>query len=542
VKGIEPIPPSQPPPRRRRPWWLRLLLLALILGGSGILLITGLVIAVAILWQKPAFQTWVFRMSIEHQSARIEPPAPAAVPTDGVPYADPGWKAAEAATPDQLFRPERIWTAHLEFGADGWRDLGPRRVPTLPDWRRPDGTLQLRNPAAIRPGVAGVFGFDLPWSRGDFEFGGVRFTNAAIRFKGNGTFLDSLGSYRRPFKVDVAKKAKGRHLAGLATLNLHNLTADRSCLSDTLAYEFYRDAGVPAPHTTFVRLFLTVGGRFERRPLGIYLLVENPDADWTRRTFGTEGVALFKPSTPEFLADLGDAWVPYHEIYDPKTRTTPAQRSRLVELARLVTHADEAEFARRIADLVDLDNAARFLACEALMANFDGLLCNGQNFLLWLDPRSNRFGFGPWDLDHSWGEFGWIGSARDRERAALFHPWVGPNRFLERLFAVDEFRTRYRAELIRLLDTLFVPDRLNRRIDELAAVLRPALAEEAGRRRENFERAVAEPGPDDGAEPPKGGDGRPTHRLKRFISARSTEARAQLEGRSEGVRPERRGL
>lgn len=534
---IEPVPATSPP-RRRRPLWLRLLLLALIVGGSLVLLVTGLVLAVAILWQKPEFQTWVFQQFIEHQSTHIEPP-PA---TPAASFDDPGWKAAEIGSPPELFQPSRIWTAHLRFTTRQWQGLGPHRIPTLPDWRLPDGTLQLRNPAAERAGVAGVFGFDLPWSRGDFEFGGLRFTNAAVRFKGNGTFLGELRSYRRPFKIDLARGAKGRNLAGLTTLNLHNLTSDRSCLSDTLAYEFFRDAGVPAPRTTFARVFLALDDRFSDRLLGLYVLVENPDTDWTRRTFTTSGVALFKPVTPELFKDLGDAWVPYHQVYDPKTKTTPAQRSRLVELARLVSHADDAEFARQLGNLVDLDNTARFLACEALLSNYDGILCNGQNFLLWLDPRSGRFGFSPWDLDQSWGAFGWIGSSRDRESADLFHPWVGPNRFLERLFAVDAFQSRYRAELRRLVDTLFVPDRLIHRLDELAAIIRPAIAEQSSQRLEQFEIAVgttaSEPTTNTTSQA-HGKDQDETHQLKRFFAARAEEARAQLEGRSPGVRPQR---
>ena len=142
----------------------------------------------------------------------------------------------------------------------------------------------------------------------------------------------------------------------------------------------------------------------------------------------------------------------------------------------LVSTANFRDFALKIGDYLDLDAAARFLATESLLANYDSILMNGQNFLLWFNPRTQRFGFSPWDLDHCWGEFPWVGSPKDREQASIFHPWVGSNLFLDRLFAVPDFKARYRREMTRLLDTLFIPDRLGRRIDELAAVIRPAVS------------------------------------------------------------------
>jgi len=107
--------------------------------------------------------------------------------------------------------------------------------------------------------------------------------------------------------------------------------------------------------------------------------------------------------------------------------------------------------------------------------NYDSILADGQNFYLYLDGRSNQFGFIPWDLDAAWGHF-WLGTKPELERASIWHPWVGENRFIERVMAVEEFRHIYRAHLEDFLTRLFVPERLHRRIDEIAAVLRDPIA------------------------------------------------------------------
>jgi spore coat protein H len=207
----------------------------------------------------------------------------------------------------------------------------------------------------------------------------------------------------------------------------------------------------------------------------------------------------------------------------------------VIDLARLTTHASEADFAARIGEFLDLDAFARFLACETILANFDGILNTGQNYLIYLDPRTDRFGFIPWDLDHSWGEFPFAATADERERASIWHPWLGENRFLERLMGVPTFRDRYRAEMERLLSTQFVPERLSRRLDELAAVVRPFIAEESAHRLTQFELAVSDRvtgGPRDGN--PFDAN-RPVFQLKRFFHARAASVREQLDGRSEGV-------
>jgi len=369
----------------------------------------------------------------------------------------------------------------------------------------------------------------------------VDYRNVAVRFKGNGTFVEAQRSYKRPFKIDLGKGAANRKLGNRRVLNLHNLAADKSFLSDTLAYEFFREAGVPAPRTAFARVRLSREGAFEGRLLGLYLLAENLDEDWAREFFGVERMSLFKPVTTEPFEYLGEDWSAYEGIYDPKTAVGPWQQQRLIDLARLVTCADQATFAARIGDLIDLDEFARFLACEAMVANYDGILNTGQNYLLYLNPWGGHFGFVPWDQDHSWGEFGMVGTTDQRARANVWRPWLGENRFLERMLTLGAFRQRYRQELEWLRAHLFVPERLGRRIDALAEVVRPFVAEESSERLGRFERATggtmvahsegkpAKPGP-------------PVHSYKQFFTARARSVGAQLAGQEVGVVLSRGGI
>jgi RNA polymerase sigma factor (sigma-70 family) len=445
----------------------------------------------------------------------------------------PRLNAASVHSAKDLYQTTNIWLAHLTLSREQWKALEPKRIGALPNFLRPDGTALLRNPKAQRSGLAGVLGFDFNWTRADFEFGGAPFTNVAVRLKGNGTYLSSLYGPKRAFKVDLNKFTKGQKLGGLDDLTFNNLVGDHSFMSDALGYEFFRDAGVPAPRTAYAWTTVSVASEFERKPLGLYLMVEPVDA-----TFAAERLSkktqIFKPVTYQLFEHIGDDWSSYSAIYDLKTKATAEQQRRVIEFARLVSFANDAEFARRLGDFLDLDEFARFLAGEVLLSSYDGILSDGQNFYVYLDSRSNKFGFIPWDLDLAWGSFFLLGTTRQREQASIWHPWVGQNRFLERVMAVDEFRKIYRAHLEDFSARLFVPARLNRRIDDFAAILRSPVAAESDFRLDKFEQAMGNRPVKPSRGGPQGAD-RPAHRLKRFIEKRAVSVREQLDGKSDGV-------
>ncbi|MBK8001538.1 MAG: CotH kinase family protein, partial [Verrucomicrobia bacterium] len=407
-------------------------------------------------------------------------PAPAALPT-----------AHAVRTARDLYQTTNIWLVHLSFSADQWEVMQPKRITPLPHFMQRDGTVLLRNPEAQRGGLAGVLGFDFDWAHADLDFSGLRFTNVAARIKGNGTFLGSLYGEKRSLKVDLNKFVKGQRLGDVDELTLNNLINDYSSMSDALAYEFFRDAGVPAPRTAYAYVDVSVEGKWPKKPLGLYAMVEPVDADFALDHFGSRRTPIFKPVTYQLFHHLGDDWSAYADIYDLKTKATTEQQQRVVDFSRLLTHAADEEFARRVGEFLDLEKFARYLACEVLLSNYDSFLSNGQNFHLYLDPTSNKFGFIPWDLDLSWGGFFLLGTNREREQASIWHPWVGRHRLLERIIVVKSFRELYRANLEELLVRQFVPERLHRRIDELAAVIRGPVAAESDFRLGRFEHAIS---------------------------------------------------
>jgi spore coat protein CotH/DNA-directed RNA polymerase specialized sigma24 family protein len=460
------------------------------------------------------FIVWSVRLEARRMDGSARPWAgnPAALRLDGRMVRNAG----------DIYQRTNIWLTHLRFTREQWRALDAKYIGTMPNFLKPDGMPLLRNPNAQRAGINGVLGYEFDWSRGDFDFAGAGFSNVAVRVKGN---LASLCAPKRSFKVDLNKIVKGQKLGGVDELVFNCLYWDYSCLYEALGYEFYRDAGVPAPRTAYAWLTATVEGR--RKPLGLYLMVEQVGDEFAKERFGSKKTPIFKPVTYDLFKHLGDTWSSYAAIYDLKTEASEEQLRRVMEFAKLVSSANDEKFAAEAGEFLDLDGFARFLASHVLLASYDSILTDGQNFYMYLHPRSNKFGFIPWDLDAAWGNF-WIASKRELERASIWHPWVGKNRFIERVMGLEEFRRLYRGHLEDLLARVFVPEQLVRRIDEMAAVIREPVAAESEFRLGKFEQALGWDVPSDEA-------GMEGHRLKRFINARARSVRRQLDGQSKGM-------
>jgi spore coat protein CotH len=513
--------------------WKRLLKAPSIALVSVLALAGFIALTSTILWKNGRLLPWLVEFGARQQVKKT--------PELGVPAT--AWEGANRnqalpQTAAELFRATNIWPVTLQFTATQWLALAPRRVPPVANIMQPDGTIVLRNPKAQRSGVAGAIGFDYEWTPARMTVGGKLFSNVAVRLRGNGTYLGSLYGLKHSYKVDLDKFDSGVALAGIRTLNMLNMIEDRAYMSDVLGQELFRDAGVPAPRTAYVWLTIRVEGQWEGKPIGLYALVENVDADFAADRFGSKKTPIFKPVTPDLFKDLGPTWESYADTYDLKTKANQRQKQRVIDFSRLVTHADDAEFARRLSEFLDLDEFGRFLAALVLVANYDSLLTYGQNYYMYLDPRTDKLGFIPWDLDQGWGSFPHFGTSSARERVSIMHPWAGRNRFLERVLAVSEFQEIYRSHVGRLLQTVFVPERLNARIDELAATIRPAIAAESAFRLRLFDQATSTNWLKIARD---GGDGptRPVHQLKRFIANRAKSARDQLEGRARGLILER---
>jgi len=435
----------------------------------------------------------------------------------------------------EIFGVKKVWDLHLTFSPEQWAAMEPVNGPR--PQRRQNGSF-LQGPDGGRNGIAAAFGIQFNHARANLEFGTQHVSEVGVRVKGNGTFLSSRESLKRSLKIDLNQFVKGQKLAGLTQINLHNSVRDPSNMNEAVAYQLFRDAGVPAPRTSFAKVYVTVPGTHEHKYFGLYNLVEDVGSGFTEENFGVAGGALLKPVTPQLFADLGDDWNGYNQTYDPKGKLSDDQKKRIIQTCKFFSRVSDDEFAENVGDYIDLENFARYLAVTAWLTDLDGLLGPGQNFYLHLHPKTQKFSFIPWDQDQVFGQFP-RGSQEQRETLSIHKPWTGNNnRFLEKMFKVEAFKTKYLSALKELNASVLRPDRFSSQVDALAAVLRAPIAEESESRLAGFNKAAAgevmsvEMGP--GFREPVA-----VMPIKRFVGPRWKSVNDQLAGQSQGAKIDR---
>lgn len=392
--------------------------------------------------------------------------------------------------------------------------------------------FSLQGKEGLRNGVAGAMGIDFKYVHADLEFEGEKLADVAVRYKGNGTFLESRASLKKSLKIDIKKYVKGRKLAGVSMLNLHSNVTDISEMNEVLAHRAYRDAGVPAPRTSYAKVFVTVPGKYDHKYVGLYSIVENIDSNFAEERFGTRKGLIVKPSTPTMFAYLGEDWKPYTRPYESKDDLTPEQKQQFISMCKLISNGTDAEFATEIGNYIEVDKFARYMSVLVWITDLDSLLDMGQNFYMHRDPKTKKFQFIAWDQDHSFGQFGMMGSQTDRENLNIHKPWMGEKRFLERMYKLEAFKKPYLASLAKLTNSLYKPERFAGQVDALGKVLRPAIQSEENTKLAKFDKIVAgEAIQGNGFGPFPGPQVVP---IKPFVKARGISIAGQLAGKIEG--------
>lgn len=126
--------------------------------------------------------------------------------------------------------------------------------------------------------------------------------NVSFATKGN-TSLSQVAasdSDRYSFKINFGKYEEGQTYHGLDKLNLNNIMSDATYMKDYLSYRIMREAGVSAPLTSYVMLY--INGEAQ----GLYLAIEDVADEFLTRNYGSADGALYKPET-ETLDQAGDA-------------------------------------------------------------------------------------------------------------------------------------------------------------------------------------------------------------------------------------------
>ena len=350
--------------------------------------------------------------------------------------------------------------------------------------------------------------------------------------------MSSQNSLKRPFKFDFDQYVKDGKLFGQTTLNFSNNFADSSQMREAVSYDIFRQLNVPYARTAFVKLFLTIPGKYDRQYIGLYTMVEQVDRNFLQRHFGNDNGLLVKPEGSNGLPYLDDNWDSYKDRYDPKSGHKGVEgekaKKQMIAFVKFFNQVEGAEFKKGIENYLDVDEFLRFLAGNAALSNLDSFLSMGHNFYIYLNPANNKINFIPWDLNMAMGGFGMAGGGEQQTNLSIMHPHSGSSKLIEKLLEIEEYKQKYRGYLQQLIKGAMNPEKLQAQISTLEKVTAEAIASEPDDARNMGFRGGG------GGGGRGGGMGMNAPSLKDFVVQRAANIELQLAGKKEGYIPQNR--
>ncbi|OWK47417.1 CotH kinase family protein [Fimbriiglobus ruber] len=275
----------------------------------------------------------------------------------------------------------------------------------------------------------------------------TKYADAGMHLKG------AVGSFRNfddkpglTFNMDKFVDAQRYH--GLDKFHLANSVQDPTYLSELICGELYRAAGVPASRISHAAV--TLNGRKK----GLYYLKEGYDKEFLRINFGSHNGNFYDGG---FLRDIDQPL----ELISGKGDV--ADQGDLKALLAAAREKDEKKRFEKMEKVLDVDRFISFLVLQVVTWDWDGYPIKRNNYRIYHDPKTNKITFLPSGMDQMFG---------DTNGPIL------PN--FDGIVAAELMKTaagkkRYYTRMREIMSTVYNVDRLTKRLDELEAVVQPAL-------------------------------------------------------------------
>src|SRR5665648_819564 len=234
------------------------------------------------------------------------------------------------------------------------------------------------------------------WIPGTVTIDGTELSDVGLRLKGNSSLstLDAdADPATLPWLVRLDKYVDGQSYRDITSFVVRsNITT--TAVNEAVALELIELAGLASQQATSVRLTVNDGTARLR------LVIENPDEDWASSVFDSPGL-LYKSEARGDWSYRGDDPASYTDVFDQQAGEDDL--TPLIELLDFVNNADDATFAAELADRVDVEAFARYLAVQELVGNFDTISGPGNNSYHRYEAETEVFTVVSWDPNLSFG-------------------------------------------------------------------------------------------------------------------------------------------
>jgi spore coat protein H len=333
----------------------------------------------------------------------------------------------------------------------------PPGMGMFPDGGRPPGMFPDGGAPGGGPPGGGAVGEFFPRSPlyvpSTVQFEGQTWQHVGIRFKGNSSLSTTWrqGIYKLPFRLDFDEmqdrfpEVSKQRFLGFKALSLSNGFSDPSLIREKVMADLFREGGVRAARTGFVRLYVDRGDGPEY--FGLYDLTEVPGKAMLRSQFGNDDGNLYKPQgVGAQLATFDKA------SFEKKTNEDAGDYSDVQRLIAALNgdRSDAARWRQELEAVFDVKTFTAWLAINTVAGNWDAYGQMAHNYYLYADPANGgRLTWIPWDHDLSLQE----GRSADLLHTSTTAAWP----LIRYLLDDPEYRALYLTELQAAIDGVMAP-------------------------------------------------------------------------------------
>jgi hypothetical protein len=299
-----------------------------------------------------------------------------------------------------------------------------------------------------------------------FSSGFSAYSGIGVRFRGN----TSLNAQKKSFKINVDKYVD-QNFYGLSELNLIGNQNDPSLLRAKLCWDFFRDAGVPACRTSYIRVYVN------ETYMGVYLNVEQIDNRFADVRFDDGTGNLWKCLYGSDLNYQGTNPTLYtDDAYDLVENEFQNNYAELAQFINVLNNTPLSSLPCELEKVFNVHDYLKIMAADILLGNWDNYIFNKNNFYLYHNEKTGKLEYIPYDLDNTLG-IDWVGV--DWGQRNLYSWTTSSNRPLfTRLLQIPAYRNEFSNYVNEFVATTFNANAIELQAQQIQNIIAAAAIED----------------------------------------------------------------
>ena len=299
-----------------------------------------------------------------------------------------------------------------------------------------------------------------------FSSGFSAYSGIGVRFRGN----TSLNAQKKSFKINVDKYVD-QNFYGLSELNLIGNQNDPSLLRAKLCWDFFRDAGVPACRTSYIRVYVN------ETYMGVYLNVEQIDNRFADVRFDDGTGNLWKCLYGSDLNYQGSNPTLYtDDAYDLVENEFQNNYAELAQFINVLNNTPLSSLPCELEKVFNVHDYLKIMAADMLLGNWDNYIFNKNNFYLYHNEKTGKLEYIPYDLDNTLG-IDWVNV--DWAQRNLYTWTTSSNRPLfTRLLQIPAYRNEFSNYVNEFVATTFNANAIELQAQQIQNIIATAAIED----------------------------------------------------------------